>query len=308
MNPRDDLVVGVDAGGTKTTAWLATVHSDQLAGRGEAGPGNPRAAGMSAATAEIAAAISRAFADASLPSTSLAGLCLGVAGAGRKEEQEELAAWAATHRTADKIVVTHDAEPILAAASPNSVGIALISGTGSLAWGRSAAGNEDRAGGWGYLFGDEGSGYSIALAGLRAAARGADGRGETTQLLDDFLRRFDISEASSLIESVYGAALSRRQIASLADIVFTAAPGDRVAAQIVEEAGEQLAVMVTTLADRLQLSAGETTLGLAGGVLTNQPDFRADVISKTQISPERVVTVSHPAAGALLIAQRAARR
>ena len=94
---------------------------------------------------------------------------------------------------ARSVRIVHDAVPILAAGSPEGWGVALISGTGSLAFGRDRQGRSCRAGGWGFLFGDEGSGYAIALAGLRAAAQAADGRAPATRLLEGFLERFQRS-------------------------------------------------------------------------------------------------------------------
>ena len=159
----------------------------QILGRGIAGPGNPRAAGFDVAQANIDAAIDAAFAAADLPRTTVAAACFGLAGAGRPDEQQRIAAWARQQRIAERIRVCGDAEPILAAASPENSGIVLIAGTGSLAWGRNQAGETARCGGWGYLLGDEGSGYAIALAGLHAAMRAADGRGPQTDLLAAFM-------------------------------------------------------------------------------------------------------------------------
>jgi N-acetylglucosamine kinase-like BadF-type ATPase len=305
--PSDRLVIGVDAGGTTTIAWLdelgRTVAGAPL-GRGQAGPGNPRSVGFATATQAVTDAIRSALADADLTVGPVAGLCLCVAGAGRPEEQEQLRTWAISQGFSGSVTVTDDAEPILAAAVPDDAGIALISGTGSLALGRSADGRRDRVGGWGYLLGDEGSGYSIAVAGLRAAARAADGRAEQTVLLSRYMERFGILTPAEFIESVYGAALSREQLAAHCDVVFEAAPNDDVARQILNTAGSELAEMVTILARKLGFEAGEYRLGVAGGVLLNQPALRADVIGKIGIRPERVVDVPCPVAGALVMAQR----
>ena len=156
MNSHAGLVIGVDAGGTKTTAWLGEIDRgsrNHPLGQGHAGPGNPRAVGFDTVTRELAAAVERAFADAELPVGQVAALCLCVAGAGRPEEQQQLKAWSVSQNVADRVTVTNDAEPILAAASPDNAGIALISGTGSLAWGRTASGQIARVGGWGVSVG-----------------------------------------------------------------------------------------------------------------------------------------------------------
>ena len=85
-------------------------------------------------------------------------------------------------RLARHVEVTNDAAILLAAGTPDGWGVALVSGTGSIAFGRAPDGRTARGGGWGYLLGDEGSAYALVLAGLQAVARAADGRGEPTCL------------------------------------------------------------------------------------------------------------------------------
>ncbi|MEO1999620.1 MAG: BadF/BadG/BcrA/BcrD ATPase family protein [Planctomycetaceae bacterium] len=301
------LSIGVDAGGTKTTAWLGASDGDFGAsplGTGHAGPGNPRAAGFERSTQEIAAAIQAAWNDADLVVAPVESLCLCVAGAGRQQEQNKLRRWALCCGIANSVKVTGDAEAILAAATPDNVGIALISGTGSLAWGRTSDGRVERVGGWGYLFADDGSGYAIATAALRTVARAADGRGEQTQLLTTVTEWLGVSSPFELIEWAYGSDRSRQQIAACAEVVFATAPNDAVAQRILDEASSDLAEMVTTLSRKSGFQTTEFKLGLAGGILMNQPKFLSDVIGRIGISPERAVAVPCPASGALTIARR----
>src|SRR5687768_9453320 len=176
-NPKspNDLVLGVDGGGTKTAAWLAIADADpgddKPIGRGIAGPGNPRAVGFETALSNINAAIHEAFRTAQLPVRKVQAACLALAGADRPAERNRLEQWCTEQDLAGCLVLTNDADPLLAAASRDNFGIALIAGTGSFAFGRDREGQTARCGGWGYLLGDEGSGYSIALTGLRAAAK-----------------------------------------------------------------------------------------------------------------------------------------
>ncbi len=95
--------------------------------------------------------------------------------------------WAARTQLAATVDVIEDAALLLAAGTPDGWGVAVVAGTGSMAFARAADGRTARAGGWGPLLGDEGSGYAIALAGLRAAARAADGRAPATPLTDRLL-------------------------------------------------------------------------------------------------------------------------
>jgi N-acetylglucosamine kinase-like BadF-type ATPase len=312
-----DLVIGVDGGGTKTVAWLAPLVDDganRVLGRGWAGPGNPRAAGFETAQANMNAAIAAAFADAGLPRTQVAAACFGLAGAGRPAEQEQIAAWARRHGIARKIHVCGDAEPILAAASPDNWGIALIAGTGSLAWGRNKAGETARCGGWGYLLGDEGSGYAIALAGLRAAMRAADGRGPQTDLLPRFFNQLGAQSPADMIVKVYSAEMSRDKLAALSEVVFDLATTDEVAGKIIDDAVEDLADLVGTLARQLRLSAGGYTLAMAGGVLVHQLNYMDRVLPAVHSQlrqqqmrwPEHYVIVEEPVSGAVALARSAA--
>lgn len=308
MTSHANLVIGVDAGGTKTTAWLAEAGAADAAsciGRGTAGPGNPRSVGFGKAFGEMKRAVAAAFADAHVAPRSASALCMGVAGAGRPEEQRRLREWAEEEPLADLVIVTGDAEPVLAAASPENVGIAVICGTGSFAWGRNADGECGRVGGWGFLFGDEGSGYAVAVSGLRAAVKEADGRTERGRLLEALLQRLQLSQPSQLIERVYGEPLSRRQIAELAEVVFLAAEDDPAADRILEEGVEELAAMVVTLGGRLKLDLKETALALAGGVFVHQPQYVRRFVRRLEVEDERITVVAEPVIGALALARKA---
>jgi N-acetylglucosamine kinase-like BadF-type ATPase len=307
------LLLGIDGGGTKTVAWLAPLDDPSNAivlGRGHAGPGNPRAAGFETAQANIQAAIAAAFADAGLPQTTAAAACFGLAGAGREIEQERIAAWATQQGLAKTVRVVGDAEPILAAASPDNCGIALICGTGSLAWGRNSSGQVARTGGWGYLLGDEGSAYAIALAGLNAATRAADGRGEATAILAQLQRELDARSPAALIDRIYSPEMTRERLAGLARIVFDAAPTDAVARGIIAAAASDLAQMIATLCERLALQNAGYTLALTGSVILNQASLRSglqDQLTQHYCTPQTIHLIPDPIRGAIAIARQLSR-
>ncbi len=313
-----NYVIGVDGGGTKTVAWLAPLLDDgstKVLGRGIAGPGNPRAVGFDVAQSNIDAAIEAAFENAKIARRAVAAACLALAGAGRADEQERIAAWTTRQQIAEKIHVCGDAEPILAAASPDNVGIALIAGTGSLAWGRNQAGKTARCGGWGYLLGDEGSGYAIALAGLRAAMRAADGRGPETDLLARYLQELRVPSPADVVAKIYSPEMTRDKLAALAGVVFEMASTDRVAESIVSTAVNDLAELAITLVAKLQLSNERYTVALAGGALVHLPNYRDQVVVGIDIGliarklprPARNVTIEEPVRGCVELARRVTR-
>ncbi len=139
----DPIIIGVDGGGSKTLAWIARLPVESAAGaeiapigQGEAGGANPNSLGWAAATANIELAVTRAFQAAGLQRQPAASICLGVAGVGRETEQRRLQTWVQRRRIAERVHVTHDVSPLLYAGGLEGHGIALVAGTGSLAYGR----------------------------------------------------------------------------------------------------------------------------------------------------------------------------
>jgi N-acetylmuramic acid 6-phosphate etherase len=307
------LVLGIDGGGTRCTAVIATVPESRagdtslsILGRGVAGPANPRVAGFDAAQANLTSAVAAARTAAGIGGTRLAAACLGLAGVGRAEERDRMTAWARETLSADHVAVITDAEILFAAGTLPAWGIVLIAGTGSLALGRAERGATERCGGWGPLLGDEGSGYSIALAGLRAAARMADGRGPATALSAALQQRLGAVSPADLVARVHDPASSRDRIAALAtDVVAAATAGDGVAEQIVAGAAGELAHLVATLATRLGLAAGAYPLRLAGGLLCQAPTMRDALLAglaSAGAAPGNVFVVDDPAAAAARMA------
>ena len=207
---------------------------------------------------------------------------------------------------AKTVRVTGDAEPILAAAAPDNCGIALICGTGSLAWGRNSAGQIARAGGWGYLMGDEGSAYAIARAGLTAAARAADGRGPATEILAHLQRELGAKTPEALIDRIYAPEVTRDRLASLAKLVFDVSGSDSVANEIVAVAASDLARMVATLCERLSLQCAGYTLALTGSVVLNQEALREQLLQRlitNGFGPSTTCLVAEPVRGAIALAR-----
>lgn len=305
-----DLILGVDGGGTKTVAWLAARQVGQepsVIGRGASGPSNIQAVGVDEAIRNLEQAISAAFDDGCTSAGTVAAAVLGLAGSDRDANREIFRRWADERRLARRLRVVNDARPIIAAGSPEGWGIGLICGTGSFCFGQSVDGRSTRAGGWGYLFGDEGSGYAIALAGLRAAARSADGRGLSTALMPEMLKRLHLEDPAELIPKIYAMATDRAAIAALADVVTeSAARHDEVAGRIVEEAADELSVMVHAVAKKLNLSTSPFPLALTGGALLGSElllEHLQTRLNELGLHPAPVARVPDPVVGALKMAQ-----
>lgn len=314
-----NLVLGIDGGGSGTVALLAQCDGETgprkwtSLGRGEAGPSNIRASSNQSAFAALDQAIELAFAAAKLPRGPVAAVCFGLAGAGRAAERELIREWAAGVRVADKVEVTNDASLILAAGTPDGWGLGLIAGTGSFAYAKGQDGQTSRAGGWGYLLGDEGSGYAIALAGMQAVARAADGRGAGTMLTERMLNHLRLGDdPQALVSAVYGGRLDRPAIAALAPIVCqAAADSDLVAGEILDCAAQALAETATAAARRLFPSDQIVPLALAGGLLVSQASYREKVLhalAQRGVECQPIAVVAEPAEGAVRLAANLVQR
>jgi N-acetylmuramic acid 6-phosphate etherase len=311
----DDLVLGIDGGGSKTVAWLAEsalAEQPAIIGRGLGGPANVQAVGFQSASENLNAAIAAAFQDAGIAPGPVAAAVLALAGSDRDENRTVFNRWAEDHRIARRFRLVHDALPVLVAGTPHGWGVALICGTGSLCYGQTQDGRSARAGGWGYLFGDEGSAYAIALAGLRAATHAADGRGPATELLAALLTRLDLRNPEELVSAVYHMAAERAAIAALADVVTTAAnQGDTVARQIVAAAAGELAAMVAAVASKLDLATSGFPLAIAGGLLLGGADLQKGLLSwleSLRLNPAPLTPVKQPVTGAVKLALSEASR
>lgn len=310
------LILGIDGGGSKTLAWLADIATatspPRVIGRGSAGASNPQSVGITQSLLVLQQAVDAAFSGAQRPRETVAAACLALAGADREPERTLLAEWANTSGLAHRFRYVNDAFPILAAASEKGWGIGLISGTGSLAFGVNSVGDTARAGGWGYLLGDDGSGYWIGLSALRAVAKAADGCGPETTLVARVLETLQISRSQDLIARVYQDDRQRQTIAALSTVVSDcASAGDVVASEIIQQAGVDLAHMVCAVVDRLELRSTAFPLGLTGGVLVHQPLVRKGLLRALKgqgvlVDPVRIIT--QPVEGTVRIACEDARR
>lgn len=307
----EPILVGVDAGGSKTTAWVVKASEyDPLApvdasGCGHAGPANIRAIGPDKASLEIRSAIERALTDADVLGGDADSLkiCVAAAGAGREPERRQLRDLIVDAYPFANIAVTHDAHPILADASREQIGVALICGTGSFAWGMNQNGDEARCGGWGYLFGDEGSGYWIAIETLRAVAHADDGRGEATQLTGAVCDRLGISSPNGMIGRLYDRSVTRGEVARLSEAVFHC-PNDPTASRIIQSAADALALMVLSLAKKLELRGENHLLACSGGLLIHQPLLRKMLGQRIGESFTTIHVVEEPVSGTIRMAAR----
>lgn len=301
-------VLGIDAGGTKTRALLADETGKTVASA-TAGGANLRTHGELAVEKVLHSVIEQVEIAAGARAEALA---LGIAGADRPEDHAMLRAILSRIGFRSKVVVSNDARVAFVAGSARGVGLAVVCGTGSIAWGRNAAGEIARAGGWGWHLADEGSGFWIGEQAMRAAMRAYDGRGASTSLLTALSEHFGLAATEGLIRAIYDREYPRHEVARFSvRVAEAAAAGDGVARGILDAAAAELVLAARTVVDRLDLEdAGtEYDVVLSGGTFRALPDLEAAVVRglgapwagrPTSARPRRLE--DEPAVGAVRLA------
>jgi glucosamine kinase len=276
--------IGIDGGGTKTDLALVDEHGVLLA-RVHGETCNQAVVGFEAAVAVLSALIDRAMAEASLDLPASAGW-IGMAGADRPDDRSRFAR--KLRSRCGNLRITNDAELVLSG-TPQGTGIALIAGTGSIAFARNERGDSGRSGGWGHVIGDEGSAYMVAVDGLRAVAAETDGRGPATRLTADLLTWWRAERAELLIPRIYDPTVKKADIAASAPVVVAAAEaGDQVATTILQRAGDDLAVLTASLLDRVPFETRPVVAGTGGLLLhtTLVRDRVSELLDPARVRPE----------------------
>src|SRR6476619_4745684 len=219
----NEIVAGVDGGGSKTRLIIATDTGEELANI--EGPRSAMRPGEAEKSGQVIADMMReALAQASILDVPTI-LYAGFAGVGREEERRDLETELNRLGVAEEVIVDSDAAIALSDAFNEGPGIILLSGTGSIAYGRGIDGTLVRTGGWGPTFGDEGSGFWIGKRALGIVAAANDGREPSTELTGAVLTAAQVNNPEDLIP--WANAASNTTIASLASVVMTtAAAGD----------------------------------------------------------------------------------
>jgi len=295
------VVVGIDAGASKTRAF-AVDRSGAVIGRGAGGGANLLS------SPDPAGSIGAALAE-SLAGAPAEAVVLSCAGGDRDADRERgRAILAQLVGPATRVDVTGDGVAALYAGNPAGCGVVLISGTGSIAFGRNEEGDERRAGGWGYLIGDEGSAVWLGLEGLRAAAHHTDGRGAATAITAHVLRELGVAAFMDVLAHLYGKPHPAPAVlAATRAVARAAADADAIAVSIVRRGAHALARAASVVAVELRLESGPVYL--AGGAFESLPSLERAVRSELLgMMPRATVepVSEEPAMGAARLAMRLA--
>lgn len=267
------LVLAIDGGQTSTKAIIADTEGHVIA-RGTGSPCDHITGphGYERNRAAIHSATTTALANAGIDASRIVATGMGLTSCPPELNVQSLFEEMLREVAQPKhLWIHHDVASNLAGASAGGPGIVVIAGGGSIGYGMDANGNDAKAGGMGYLMGDDGSAWWIGLHALRAAAAAADGRGEQTALLPFVLNHFRLPTIRHIVEILYGPDFTRDKVAGIAPEVARIAGEDPVAQRIVGEAGVRLAGLVLAVARRL-FAAGETVdIYPTGGVFGAGP-------------------------------------
>ena len=295
-----------DCGATKTECALTDISGNILYTTTD-GAANFLVTGTDGTSKIILSLLNDCIKKSNADYSEIEQMVIGAAGAGRKKDVEKLESSLHEIFSSDGIKikslkVVSDAQIALQGAFPNEAGCILIAGTGSIIYGKDENGNIYRAGGFGRLIGDEGSGFSIGRKGLQAAAKYFDGRGDETLIVKLIEEKYFIKTADELITKVYK---ENFDIASIAEIVISAAQKeDQIAHHILLEESEELVHHIGTMMKKM--STIDLRVSFAGSLISNDniySEMFRDKI-KTSLPSVKIVAPKHsPIEGAIILAK-----
>lgn len=281
------FIAGIDGGGTHTRLELRTADNTLLR-RQEFGPFNLNAIGEDAFRARL-----REVFTACGKMTDCARLCVGGAGISNPEVGRILEAELNTAGFAGRWKLCGDQEIALRGAM-DGPGMAVIAGTGSICFGKNAAGETARSGGYGHLIDDGGSGYALGRDVFSAAVQALDGRSEDHAILDAVLEKLGSAEAGAIVSFVYKGTTDKAAIARFSAIALELAEsGNQRACKILELGAEELHALAAAVQRRLNLQG--CPIALLGGLLSEDNAYRRRV--EARLSP--LGPVIYPAHDAL---------
>jgi len=299
------IFLGIDGGGSKTSCVIG--DETYVLGNGVAGASNVLRVGEQQAREAITSAVRQACVTANVQPNQILRSCVGVAGGARPEATQAILR-VVSELVSGEVEVVGDMVIAMEAASGVGPGVIVIAGTGSIAYGRNAAGQTARAGGWGFAISDEGSGHWIGAKAVAAAMRAYD-QGENTPLLESTMKAWGVSTREQLI--VAANASPPPDFASLLPAVLDALHADDPTAHdILAQAGAELAALAKIVLTRLFGAGAAAPVAMSGGVFRNCSLIRQVFYNNLRLDYPKVVvnpSVVDPVKGALEIARRGTR-
>jgi N-acetylglucosamine kinase-like BadF-type ATPase len=260
-------IIGIDGGGTKTALNLADSKGNLILSK-DGGPCNINSMGQEAVREMLTELIDSTISEGNITLDQVKAVCIGTAGVDRPEDKKIIEDIIRSTGFREKLIVTNDAETALYGGVGSGEGIMLISGTGSICFGRNESGESKRAGGWGHLIGDEGSGYYIGINAINRIAKAYDGIEDDTLITELILRYLKLESPEELIGYVYRSGAGKSEIAALATLVDEAyKQGDSAAEEILLKAAFELFLSCKAVIDYLKMGNRDISLAVNGSVI-----------------------------------------
>lgn len=300
-----NYIIGIDGGGTKTALNLADLEGNLILSK-EGGACNINSMGQSAVQEMLAELIDSSLVEGNIALDQVKVICIGTAGVDRPADKKIVEDIIRSTGFKGKLIVANDAEPALYGGVGSGEGVMLISGTGSICFGRNEFGESKRAGGWGHLIGDEGSGYYIGINAINRIVKAYDGIEEETLMSPLVLDYLKLESAEGLIDYVYRSGAGKSEIAALARLVDEAyKQGDAAAEEILLKSAFELFLCCKAVIDYLKIGNKEVSLAVNGSVIVKNQcvsqEFRR--LMAKGYPRVKVINMKHDAAwGAVLMA------
>lgn len=264
-----DYLIGIDGGGTKTKLKISDENGNAVC-ENIGGPANINSIGIDGVRNNLFNLIAASIKKLGISLNECSTICIGTAGVDRPADKKIIENIISGIGFSGKIIVTNDAEIALYGGLLRYDGIIIISGTGSICYGRNNVGESYRCGGWGHIIGDEGSGYDIGVKALKAAVRSYDGRDEKTLLLDLILKSLKINSTDELIKFVYRSGKGKKEISELAKVVnYAYLSGDKTSERILNESAYELFLCADAVINKLGFSNEHAYLTYSGSTIIN---------------------------------------
>jgi N-acetylglucosamine kinase-like BadF-type ATPase len=300
-----NYIIGIDGGGTGSRCVI-TDYNATILHRCKGGPTNFMRYEINEVCKTIYALINDCRKSIGVDFVDIKAVVIGTAGAGRKNEilffENKLRKYLKSKNVSIKFIkVLSDGLIALEGAISDGEGCILISGTGSIMYGKNNAGKYFRLGGYGRKIGDEGSGYLIGRQGLNAVSKDFDGRGEKTLLTTYLKKNFKITSGHDLITKVYKESFD---ISSFAPFVLKAATQkDRVAKRILLNEAIELSNHIKAM--KKLINAKKIKVAFSGSLISIN-NYYSDLLKKkikSTITGVKIIKPENPPEiGAVLIA------
>lgn len=299
--------LGIDGGGTNSR-MVAVDSAGKQIGRYLGETTNLASNPVEVVEKNVALLLDEFQRESKLQLQDCAGFCIGSAGLDTPEYLNEMELLLRRAGLACPLKIINDGELILWAELENKAGIGLISGTGSVAFGKNTIGEVHRVGGWGHLFDDYGSAYWIAREGLSKAFLSYDKRERKSLLEESFIEHFNVNKLDEILPLVYSERENKVFMAGLAILVVnTAKKGDMTALDILQKAGDHLFLAIQTLAQNLNMEKEEIVIASSGGNIENNSLLRGHLTKRiSQCYPKAVFKIAdqEPVYGAAYLARQ----